>query len=64
MIPPPPTSLQSRIEDESNPVSQFLGLDNVSVRVQMDAQTIVILALTIVVSMYIALFLAKATNIR
>ena len=64
MIPPPPTSLQSRIEDDSNVVSQFLGLDNVSVRVQMDAQTIVILALTIVVSMYIALFLAKATNIR
>lgn len=64
MIPPPPTSLQSRIEDDSNAVSQFLGLDDVRVRVQMDAQTIVILALTIVVSMYIALFLAKATNIR
>ena len=64
MIPPPPTSLQSRIEEDPNPVSQFLGLDDVSVRVQMDAQTIVILAMTIVVSMYIALFLAKATNIR
>jgi len=39
-------------------------LDDVSVRVVMDAQTIVILSMTIVVSMYIALFLAKATNIR
>lgn len=64
MIPPPPTSLQSRIEDDSNAVSQFLGLDDVRVRVEMDLQTIIILALTIVVSMYIALFLAKATNIR
>jgi|MDSZ01.3.fsa_nt_gb hypothetical protein len=64
MIPPPPTALQSRIEQEPNPVSQFLGLDDVRVRVEMDAQTIVILAMTIVVSMYIALFLAKATNIR
>lgn len=64
MIPPPPTALQSRIEEEQNPVADFLGLNDVRVKVEMDLQTIIILAMTIVVSMYIALFLAKATNIR